>query len=117
MRELNKQCYITFYGDWIGRPCDNIFHVKTIEENAGRIKIVLDGYEVVADNPRNIQSDTKEYTIAHADKVTVYENGKVFRIYEKTAKGLTRIEDGHSDALKVENPYYAVEVSILNWNR
>ena len=83
MHELNKQCYITFYGDWIGRPCDNVYLVKTIEENADRIRIVLDVYEVMADNPRNIQSDTKSYTIAHADKVTVYENGLVYRIYEK----------------------------------
>lgn len=116
MRELNEQCYITFYGDWIGRPCDNVYHVKTIEEDAGRVRIVLDEYEVVADNPRNIQSDTKKYTIAHADKVTVYENGNVFRIYEKTLEGLTRTEDGHTEALKAESPHSAVEVSILHWN-
>ena len=42
MHELNKQCYITFYGDWIGRPCDNVYLVKIIEENADRIRIVLD---------------------------------------------------------------------------
>lgn len=116
MHELNKQCYITFYGDWIGRPCDNVYLVKTIEEKADRIRIVLDVYEVMADNPRNIQSDTKSYTIAHADKVTVYENGLVYRIYEKTNEGLTRTEDGHTDVIKVESPYFAVNVSMLNWN-
>lgn len=70
MHELNKQCYITFYGDWIGRPCDNVYLVKTIE----------------------------------------------YRIYEKTNEGLTRTEDGHTDVIKVESPYFAVNVSMLNWN-
>lgn len=113
-KELNEQCDITFYGDWIGRPCDNVFLVKTIEENVERIKIVLDEYVVVVDNPQNIQSEAKEYTIAHADKVTIYENWNVFRIYEKIAGRLTKTEDGHTEALKTERPYYAVCVSILS---
>ncbi|WP_034449429.1 hypothetical protein [Butyrivibrio sp. AE2032] len=115
MYEANKQCYITFYEDWIGRPCDCSYHIKSIEENGDRISIFLDDIEVVVDNHRNVQSDSKEYTIAHADKVSVFQNDKVYRIYEKTDKGIRRIENGQADYLKVKSPGYAVCMSILPW--
>ena len=111
MYEVNKQCYITFYGEWIGRPCDNVYCLKSIEEKDGRIRIVLDDMEVSIDNPVNIQSAPDKYTIAHADKVTVNLNDNVFIIYEKTDKGLKRTENGQVDYVKQTD--YAVCVNIL----
>ena len=45
-RILWKNVFITFYGDWIGRPCDNYYCVNSIEEYAlipkGRLNPGLD---------------------------------------------------------------------------
>ena len=103
--------YITFYGDYIGRPCDNIYFFKSLEEIDDEIKIHLDSLDIVVSKPQNIQSSDSEISIAHAEKVTIYNSGQVFLIYEKTQEGVKKTEQYQTEIIAAKSPYFAVDIS------
>ena len=84
-RILWKNVFITFYGDWIGRPCDNYFCVNSIEEYDHQINISLDDMAVIVDEPVNIQKTGNEYKVVHARKSTISKGNSILRFYEKTS--------------------------------
>lgn len=108
MEVLLKAGGICFYGDWIGRPCDNIYYLKSIEKSNNQIRLVFDDMEVVADNPKTIHSDEHEFTVTHAERITISQRGSVTRIYEKTDNGIKKIDQYESTYIKIESPYYAI---------
>lgn len=105
---LWKHVFITFYGDWIGRPCDNYYCVNSIEEYDHQIKILFDDMVVVADDPVNIQKTVNEYSVAHAGRITISNGSSILRVYEKTSEGVKRTDDGQSEIIEIKEHYYAL---------
>ena len=105
---LWKYVFITFYGDWIGKPCDNYYCVNSIEESDHQITISLDDMVIVVDNPVNTQKTAKEYSVAHAGKITISNGSSILRVYEKTSEGVKRTDDGQSEIIEIKEPYYAL---------
>ena len=107
-RILWKNVFITFYGDWIGRPCDNYYCVNSIEEYDHQINISLDDMAVVVDDPVNVQKTVNEYKVVHARKITISKGNSILRVYEITSEGIKRTEDGQAKIIDVKEPYYAL---------
>ena len=107
-RILWKNVFITFYGDWIGRPCDNYFCVNSIEEYDHQINISLDDMAVVVDDPVNVQKTVNEYKVVHARKITISKGNSILRVYEKTSEGIKRTEDRQAKIIDLKEPYYAL---------